>query len=140
VPGLLRHEPQGIPEHLGQIVTHQQRLVFIDGQSGVPLARRQREADTALGDAVSRHELLALLVDAELRVLQVDRVDCMAGDGHRDAHVSHRFLNRVPQDGRPTSTRVPLVHAVEIDEADRFAAAILVSDARAQRARHERQV
>ena len=38
VTRLLGREPQRVVQHLGEIVLHQQRLVFVDGQTGVLFA------------------------------------------------------------------------------------------------------
>ena len=57
VPGLLDHETQRVAQHFRQVVAHQQRFVFVDGQPGVALARRERQADAPLLHAVLGDEL-----------------------------------------------------------------------------------
>ena len=68
-------EPKRIPKHLGEIVVHEPRLVFVDREAGVMLARGELEPHTSLGDAVALDELADLLVQTELRILQIDRIN-----------------------------------------------------------------
>ena len=75
VPRALGRKPQRIAQHVRQVVVHQPRFVFVDRQAGVLLGRRQFQAHAALGDAVLIDELADLVVEAEPRVLQIDRVD-----------------------------------------------------------------
>ncbi len=100
VPGLLDHEAQRIAQHFRQVVPHQQRLVLVDGQPRVALAGGQRQADAALPDAVLRDELLALLVNAQPRVLQVDRIHGVPGHRHDDPRLRHGLLVRVAEHAR----------------------------------------
>ena len=65
-----------------QIVPHQQCLVLVDRKARMLLARRQLEAQAALGDAVFRDQLRDLLIDAQPDVREIHRVDRMRR--HRD--------------------------------------------------------
>ena len=104
------------------------------------LALGQLDADAALGHVVLRGQRLDLLVEPELRVLQVDRVDRVRR--HRDHQaLADDFLFLAEADDRRLAlARLALVHAVEVDEVDRLARAVPVGDAVAQAGADEGQV
>ena len=56
VPRLLGREAQRVAQHFGQVVPHEQRFVFVDGQARVLFVRRELEPDAALRDAVPGDE------------------------------------------------------------------------------------
>ena len=85
-------------------------------------------------------ELRELRVDAESRILEVDRVDRMRGDRDLDARVADDAFAVEGDQSRQPPARLSVIHAVEIDPAHLFAVAIRVHDARAQATRDERQV
>ena len=76
--GPLGRESEWIPQHFGQVVVHQPRFVFVDGQAGVLLRQGQLQVHAALRDAVLFDEFADLVVKAEARILQIDRVDGMS--------------------------------------------------------------
>ncbi len=82
----------------------------------------------------------ALLVDAEPRILQVDRVHGVPGYRHDDARLRHGLFVRVAEHARAALAGPAVVDAVEVDEANRLVRPVPVGHAGPQGARHERQV
>src|SRR4051812_28308902 len=77
VAPLLGHEPHRIADHVGEIVTHQERFVFIDRQSDLMLPGAETEADASLRDAVLRDQFLKAVVEAGGRCFEIHRIDGM---------------------------------------------------------------
>ena len=100
----------------------------------------ERDLEPPFGNAGLPDERLKLMVDAQPRVLEVDRVDWMSRDGDLDARGADEPLV-VESDQPGASPTWPAVgDAVEIDEEHRFAGLVGMRDARPQTAGHEGQV
>ena len=83
VPRLDAREAQRVAEHVDEVVLHQQRFVFVDGQADVALGRIDDQVDAGALDAGAGDDLVDALEQAELRIGEVDRVDRVLR--HRDA-------------------------------------------------------
>ena len=81
-----------------------------------------------------------LRVDAESRVLEVDRVDRRRGDRDLDARVADDAFAVEGDQSRQPAAWLSVIHPVEIDPAHRFAGAVRMHDARAQTTGNERKV
>ncbi len=109
---------KGLAQYVCQIVPHQQRLVLVDRETRVPLARRQLQLQAPLPRRMTGDEVPELFVQAIPRILEADGFDRMRGD--RDAQAGARHLDFVVvahQYGGAISRRAG-AHAVEIDEVD----------------------
>src|SRR5262245_62417463 len=81
-----------------------------------------------------------MVVDAELRVLQVDRLDRMARYRHVDPRVGDDLLVTKADHARAAPPRPPFVDPVEVHEAHRLAGPVRMRDAGAEPTGDEDQV
>ena len=137
MPTLLRREAKRIAQHVGKIVTHEQRLVLVHRQPRLSLAARQLQPDAPARHAVPLHQLDDLIVDTQPRILQVDRVDRMIRDRHVDAQALDLLLAVEADDAGQATARTAVGDAVQIDEADALLRPVDVGDAGAQASGHE---
>ena len=140
VAPLLDGEAERVAQHLRQVVPHQERLVLVHREPGVPLAGVQRQAKPTLRDPLAAHEFGQLVRDAQPRVLQVDRIDRVIRDGHLDLVPRHHVLAVEADHPRVAAPRAPGVHPVEVHEADRLIRPVGVGHARPQAGGDEGQV
>src|SRR4030095_1001725 len=104
------------------------------------LHRIERDAQASRRQAGVCDELRELRINAQARVLEIDRVDRVSGDRHLDACTTDNALTVEGDESRQSPPRLPVIHAVEIDPADLFTSAVRVRDARTQAPGDERQV
>jgi hypothetical protein len=121
-------------------VAHQQRFVLVDGEPGLTLAAGELEPHASAADAMLFHDCGDLLVDPQLWILQVDRIDLMIRNRNVDTQPRDLTLVREADDAGQAPAGTPVGNAVEIDEADGLFRAVDVADAGAQARRHEREV
>src|SRR5689334_21896485 len=98
----------------------------------MPLGRIEHDAKLTLARAGPRYELGERRVDAEARVLQVDRVDRVLGDRYFDARLADHPLAAEADDAGQAAARPAFDDAVEIHEADSFTLAVGMGDAGTQ--------
>jgi hypothetical protein len=102
--------------------------------------RVEPDPQAALRDAGSPYEISELVVQTQLRILQVDRVDRVARHRYVDLHRAHEAFLTKSDDARAASAWSPFIHAIKIDEEDRFAGTIRMRHAGAQAAGNEGEV
>ena len=92
-PGRRTHtlggEPHRVPQDLGQVVAHQQRLVLVDREARELLARRKLQPHAPLGDAIGANQFTDLIEQTQPRLAKVHRIDGMR---------RHRHFDRGPRD------------------------------------------
>ena len=103
-----------------------------------PLASSMRTRP--LGTYVLGGQRLDLLVEAEFGVLEVHRVDRVRRDRNHQPLADDFLFLAEPDDGRLALAGLAFVHAVQVDEVDRFTRPVAVGDAVAQAGADERQV
>src|SRR3954467_15620955 len=103
------------------------------------LDRREVDPQATLFDTGLRDEFRQRIVDPQTRILEVDGVDRVAGDGYLDARRSHHALVAESDHTRQPSARAAVHHAIEINEADRLAGTVRMGHTGAETARNERE-
>src|SRR5262245_34038331 len=106
----------------------------------MPFGRIEHNAELSLARARLDDEIRQGGVDPEARILEVHRIDWVLGYRNLDPRLADDALGPEADDASQTTARTAFDDAVQIDEADGFAVAIRMRDARPQPARHERQV
>src|SRR3989442_4479108 len=106
----------------------------------MPLARIERQVQAARADARARDEVGEVVVDTELRVLQVDGLDGMAGHGNVDARVRDDRLVAEADHAREPPAGPPVVDSIQVDEAYGLARKVRMRHAGPEAARDEDQV
>ena len=121
-------------------MAHEQRLVLVDRQPGLALAAGELEPDAAAGDPLRLDQRDDLLVDPQLRILQVDRVHRVIRHRHVDAQPRHFALAGEADNAREAAARTAVGDAVQIDEAHGLFGPVDVADAGAEARRDEGEV
>ncbi len=106
----------------------------------MPFGWIERHAQAAFFDASLCDERGELRINAEPRILEIDRVDRVLRDGHLDPRRTDHALARKCDEPCEPPTWPPLVHAIEIDEVDGLVRPVRVHHAGAQATGHEGQM
>src|SRR3989442_10429039 len=106
----------------------------------MPLARIERQVQAARADARACDEVGEVVVDTELRVLQVDGLDRMAGHGYVDARVRDDRLVTEADHAREPPAGPPFLDSIQVDEAYGLARTVRMRHAGPEPAPDEDQV
>ena len=107
----------------------------------MPLCGIELHAEATSEDAGGLDERSQLLVDANARIFEIDRVDRVGRDRHLDSGRAHQsFVIEADQPRQPATGLAAFAHSIEIDEEHRFAGSIRVGNTRVQPARDERKM
>ena len=130
VPGLLGHEPEGIAQHLGQVVAHQQRFLLVHRQARVPLSGAAATGGCAPSSrACAASSSAHCSYTPSARILQVDRLDARPDTGTRPGPARQSLQRGYPTMLVSPRARPSGVDPIEIDEGHRLARAVQIGHA-----------